>query len=93
LKWLTIVGTAAMLWGGGSIIVHALEEIGVPFLAHAIHGVAAGVAHLLPEGSYEFVEWLVTAAIDGLARSRGPDGVDSGGEEGDCAGLRAVPRI
>ena len=43
LKILAIVGTAAMIWVGGGILVHGLEEYGLPQLGHAIHA-AAGTA-------------------------------------------------
>ncbi len=66
LHALTIVGTAAMLWVGGSIIIHGLEELGVAGPAHIIHDVASAVANLLPEGWSGVTEWLVTAAIDGV---------------------------
>lgn len=45
LRLLTIVGTAAMLWVGGSIIVHSLEVMGYPALGHLIHDWADVVAH------------------------------------------------
>jgi hypothetical protein len=41
LDWLTIVGTAAMLWVGGGIIVHGLEHFHVPF----VHGLVEGLEH------------------------------------------------
>ncbi|MCZ0810760.1 MAG: DUF808 domain-containing protein [Pseudomonadota bacterium] len=65
LKLLMIVGTAAMLWVGGSIILHALAEMGYAAPYDWIHHVAAGAA----EGMNEWqglVEWGVTAGIDGL---------------------------
>ncbi|MEO0821933.1 MAG: DUF808 domain-containing protein [Pseudomonadota bacterium] len=64
LKWLTIVGTAAMLWVGGSIIVHALAGMGLAGPEHLIHGIASGVAHLVPAAE-GFLEWFVKAVIDG----------------------------
>ena len=42
MKILTIVGTAAMLWVGGSIIIHGLEELGFGWLGHHIHDWAYG---------------------------------------------------
>ena len=66
LKLLTIVGTAAMLWVGGSIIVHGLEEMGFGALSHWIKDVAASVAYALPEQITGAVKWTVTAAIDGV---------------------------
>lgn len=65
LKLLAIVGTAAMVWVGGGIIVHGLEVYGWPTIGHAIHGAAAAAGHAAPamEGA---VEWLVAAAGSGL---------------------------
>jgi hypothetical protein len=65
LKGLAILGTAAMIWVGGGIVVHGLEEYGLPGLGHAIHHAAASVAHAVPVGGAA-LEWLVTAAGSGL---------------------------
>jgi predicted DNA repair protein MutK len=65
LKILSVVGTAAMLWVGGGIIVHGLEEYGFTGLGHGIHGIAETVAHAVPVAT-GFLEWLVTAAASGL---------------------------
>ncbi len=59
LKALSVVGTAAMLWVGGSIIVHSLHEMGWHWPEEAIHG----VAHAIGQGR-GLVEWLVTAVVD-----------------------------
>jgi predicted DNA repair protein MutK len=64
LRLLTIVGTAAMLWVGGSIIIHGLEELGFAMPAHIIHDIAVSVAQVAPAAANS-VEWFVTAAIDG----------------------------
>lgn len=61
LKLLTIVGTAAMLWVGGSIIIHGLDVLGLPWLYDEIHHIAVAVS----PGS-GFGEWLVTAIFDGI---------------------------
>lgn len=66
LRLLTIVGTAAMLWVGGSIIVHGLEEIGFAVPAHLIHDAAYAVGHAVPQGWAGATEWLVKAGIDGV---------------------------
>lgn len=58
---LTIVGTAAMLWVGGNIVVHALHEMGWHLPYDLIHGVAV----TLGQGN-GFIEWTVTALIDGI---------------------------
>jgi predicted DNA repair protein MutK len=65
LRLLGVVGTAAMIWVGGGIIVHGLEHYGFAWIAHAIHDAAAAAAHTLPSVSGP-VEWLVTAAGSGL---------------------------
>jgi predicted DNA repair protein MutK len=63
---LTIVGTAAMLWVGGSIIVHALKEMGFGWLGHHIHDWAYAVGHMVPESWQGFVTWFSTATMDGI---------------------------
>jgi uncharacterized protein len=62
---LSTLGTAAMLWVGGSIIIHGMEELGLPWLGHHIHDIAAIAGHAVPAAT-AFVEWLVKAAIDGV---------------------------
>ncbi len=65
MRALTIVGTAAMLWVGGSIIVHGLAEMGWLGPEHLIEGWAEAVAHgvAVAEG---FVKWAVKAVVDGI---------------------------
>jgi predicted DNA repair protein MutK len=66
LKVLGIVGTAAMIWVGGGIVLHGLETYGLEGPAHVIHDLAEGAAHALPAiGS--LAGWLVEAACAGLA--------------------------
>ena len=62
---LSTLGTAAMLWVGGSIIIHGMEELGLPWLGHLIHGWAVIAGHAVPSAT-AFVEWFVKAAIDGI---------------------------
>tara|TARA_R110002020_G_scaffold95937_3_gene229993 strand:+ start:35437 stop:36402 length:966 start_codon:yes stop_codon:yes gene_type:complete len=66
LRLLTVVGTAAMLWVGGSIIVHGLEGLGVAAPAHIIHDIAYAVGHSMPEALTAATEWMTKAAIDGV---------------------------
>jgi hypothetical protein len=47
LSGLSIVGTAAMLWVGGGIIVHGLEHFGLDTLPHLIEKLAE-IAHRAP---------------------------------------------
>ncbi len=65
LAAISIVGTAAMLWVGGSIVIHGLATMGFAGLEHAIHGVAAGAAKVAPVAA-GLAEWLVKAVLDGL---------------------------
>ena len=66
MKLLTIVGTAAMLWVGGAIVVHGLEELGAGGLGHWIHDIAYAVGHAFPPSLIAFGEWLTKATLDGL---------------------------
>lgn len=66
LMWvLSTVGTAAMLWVGGSIVVHGLEVLGAPWLGHVIHDIAHAAAAMVPQAEAA-VAWIVTAALDGV---------------------------
>jgi predicted DNA repair protein MutK len=65
MKILMTVGTAAMLWVGGSIVVHGAAELGWHAPEEVIHHWAEAVAHAVgtAEGA---VAWLVKAVVDGL---------------------------
>ncbi len=65
LKVLTVVGTAAMIWVGGNIVVHALGEIVWHGPYDFIHGVAVATADAV-RVAHGLVEWIVTAALDGV---------------------------
>jgi predicted DNA repair protein MutK len=65
LTALSLIGTAAMVWVGGGIIVHGLEDFGLTTLPHALHAAAEGAVHavgVLPG----VVAWLVTAIGSGI---------------------------
>lgn len=66
LKLLTIVGTAAMLWVGGSIIVHGLEEMGFGALGHWVHDTAYAIGRSVPDQFQAATKWMAKAAIDGV---------------------------
>lgn len=65
MKALVIIGTAAMIWVGGSIIVHGAAEMGWKAPYDVIHQTAILVAGLAPVAAHGFVEWVITAVIDG----------------------------
>ena len=60
-----IIGTAAMLWVGGSIFIHGLKDLGWDALYKSIHHLAENVAHAIPFAQ-GFFEWMVTATADGI---------------------------
>ena len=65
MTFLSTLGTAAMLWVGGSIIIHGLEGLGFSWLGHHIESWAATIAHLLPGGEAA-IDWLAKAVMDGI---------------------------
>ncbi len=60
------VGTAAMLWVGGSIIIHGAEVLGFGGLAHHIHDLAGTVGQMVPVEYQGALGWGAKAAMDGL---------------------------
>jgi len=62
---LSTVGTAAMLWVGGSIVIHGLEELGQGWLGHHIHDLAVVAGSWVPQ-AVGAVEWVAKAAMDGV---------------------------
>ena len=65
LSGLSVIGTAAMIWVGGGIIVHGLATYGITGPEHVIHGVAVAAGNLAG-GARAASEWIVTAAGSGL---------------------------
>ena len=65
LAVLSAVGTLAMLWVGGGIILHGLEGYGVTGPAHLVHALGMGAAALFPALG-GLLEWLVGAVLAGL---------------------------
>ncbi|MEM9972251.1 MAG: DUF808 domain-containing protein [Pseudomonadota bacterium] len=65
MKWISIIGTAAMLWVGGSIIIHGLEALGWHWPFDTIKAAANAVSETLGVAK-GFVAWFVTATIDGV---------------------------
>jgi len=65
LDVITVVGTAAMLWVGGGIVLHGLEHYGFHWLAHAIGAVSEWVTSAVPYAT-GFSSWLVHALGAGL---------------------------
>jgi len=67
LSALSTIGTAAMLWVGGGILLHGLEEMHLlESVPHAVHSVAHSAAEAVGFAS-GLVEWLVNALGGALA--------------------------
>ena len=65
LTILSSVGTAAMIWVGGGIVLHGLEAYGPPSIGSQIHSATETAAHALPSAAGA-LEWIVEAAISGF---------------------------
>lgn len=66
LAALSVIGTAAMAWVGGGIVLHGMEVIGIlPALPHALHHWAHAIAVASPvlQGA---IEWIVHAFFAGI---------------------------
>jgi len=66
MKTLTIVGTAAMLWVGGNIVVHGLHDLGWHPIYDFVHHWSEVVAHGVGEAWAGAAGWATTAALDGV---------------------------
>ena len=76
LRVLGTVGTAAMIWVGGGILLHGLESYGWSWPSHLLHDAGAAAAQSVPAIG-AFLAWLVQAAGSGVV--------------GLCVGLLAIP--
>lgn len=65
LSILSAVGTVAMLWVGGGILIHGFEGYGFSAVGHLIHDAAVASARSVPSLG-AVVEWLVTAALSAV---------------------------
>ena len=62
LTGLSGIGTAAMLWVGGGILLHGLEELGAPQIPHFVHDLAHKVAEAVGDGGFgATLEWVANA--------------------------------
>jgi len=65
LRLLSLVGTAAMIWVGGGILLHGLEQFGLTGPAHLVHAAEGAVIGLVgPLGG--FTGWAVSAVASGI---------------------------
>jgi hypothetical protein len=64
LSALALIGTAAMLWVGGQIFLHGLDEYHIGNIGHGLHDFAHSVAGNLPGAGVW--EWLINAGGAGV---------------------------
>lgn len=64
LAALATIGTAAMLWVGGQIVLHGLDEYHIGNIGHGLHDFAHAVAGNLPGAG--LWEWLINAGGAGV---------------------------
>lgn len=65
LTILSVIGTVAMLWVGGGIVLHGLHELGI----HGPSDIAHGIEHTVAAatgGLGEVLGWLAYAVLSGL---------------------------
>jgi len=55
---LSVIGTAAMLWVGGHIIIGGLDKFGLSWPAHTLHDLSLAAGHAVPFAQ-GVAEWLV----------------------------------
>lgn len=67
LRSLSSIGTAAMLWVGGGILLHGMEDIGLERFPHTVHEVANKIAAAFGpiEGVVAWIANAIAAAIVG----------------------------
>ena len=65
LTILSIVGTAAMIWVGGGIVLHGLEVYGPPSIGSTVRAAVETVAHAVPSAAGA-LGWIVEAVISGI---------------------------
>jgi predicted DNA repair protein MutK len=65
MKVLTVVGTAAMIWVGGQIVIHGMHELGQHQPYEWIKHMAEAAALAVPQAA-GLVNWAVTAFFDGV---------------------------
>ncbi|WP_315941285.1 DUF808 family protein [Deinococcus sp. Marseille-Q6407] len=65
LTALSVIGTAAMLWVGGHIIVDGLARLGFPELEHLLHSLEMQAGQAVP-AAHALMEWLAGTVGSGL---------------------------
>jgi Uncharacterized protein conserved in bacteria len=79
LAVLAAVGTAAMLWVGGSILIHGMASLGFALPEHTIHHWAEAAGASMPTSLAGTATWTSTTVLQGLL--------------GIAAGIVAIPVV
>ncbi|MEO1045003.1 MAG: DUF808 domain-containing protein [Pseudomonadota bacterium] len=66
LTTISIVGTLAMAWVGGGLLVHNAAVLGWHGPEHWIEGVGHWFSNIAPAGATGLIEWLVFAVLSGV---------------------------
>jgi predicted DNA repair protein MutK len=66
LTTISIVGTLAMAWVGGGLLVHNIAVLGWHGPEHLIEAVAHPLVDMAPTGWSGFIDWLVFAILSGV---------------------------
>ena len=69
LAALGVVGTAAMIWVGGQIVIHGLAHFGIAAPEHLLHEASVAVGDIVPaiRGALEWIVGAAGAGVFGLA--------------------------
>lgn len=65
MRALSVIGTAAMIWVGGGILLHGVEVLGHPAPAHWLHHVAEAAGHGAPRIG-AVIAWAIYALGSGV---------------------------
>ena len=66
LRALSIIGTAAMIWVGGGILIHGLAIFGIEAPERTLHGIETAAVALAPAALGDLVAWAVGAIGSGV---------------------------
>ena len=66
LTGIAVIGTLAMAWVGGGLLVHSAAELGWHGPEHLIEAAGHAAASILPAGMAGFIEWVVFAVLSGV---------------------------
>jgi len=65
LRILSVVGTAAMIWVGGGVILHGLEAFGLTWPGDMLH-IVVGMASHAPRAGAGLVKWILEVTVSGV---------------------------